>query len=115
MTKITAFCTATLAVVLSACSTVPGTLRAGTGVVEYVRAMGSPVAEPMSTYSQSSIHDPRATAGRLPDRSGMVGDEGQLSLRMDDGTRQVLANGNNQGFRAGDRVQVTPEGKVIRL
>ena len=37
----------------------------------------------------------------------------QLSLRMDDGTIQALTQ--DSPFYAGDRVQVTPQGRVIRV
>lgn len=38
----------------------------------------------------------------------------QLSLRMDDGTIQALTQ-DSPAFHAGDRVQVTPQGRVIRV
>jgi len=38
----------------------------------------------------------------------------QLSLRMDDGTIQTLTQ-DSSAFHAGDRVQVTPQGRVISV
>src|SRR5690242_7049781 len=38
----------------------------------------------------------------------------QLSLRMDDGTTQALTQASPD-FHAGDRIQVTPAGNVVRL
>lgn len=37
----------------------------------------------------------------------------QLTLRMDDGVVQNIVQ-DNRAFQAGDRVQVTPDGRVIR-
>jgi hypothetical protein len=36
-----------------------------------------------------------------------------MTLRMDDGTVQTLVV-DNRAFLVGDRVQVTPEGRMIR-
>jgi outer membrane lipoprotein SlyB len=38
----------------------------------------------------------------------------QLALRMDDGTTQAITQ-DSDAFKAGDRVQVTPEGRVLKL
>ena len=37
----------------------------------------------------------------------------QLELRMDDGTTQAITQ-DSGSFRAGDRIQVTPEGRVLQ-
>jgi outer membrane lipoprotein SlyB len=37
----------------------------------------------------------------------------QLSLRMDDGTQQAITQ-DSDAFQAGDRVQVAPEGRVLK-
>jgi outer membrane lipoprotein SlyB len=37
----------------------------------------------------------------------------QLSLRMDDGTTQTITQDSKE-FRAGDRVQITQEGRVLK-
>jgi outer membrane lipoprotein SlyB len=38
----------------------------------------------------------------------------QLSLRMDDGTSQAITQDSN-AFRAGERVQITPQGSITKL
>jgi len=38
----------------------------------------------------------------------------QLSLRMDDGTLQAITQ-DSKAFHAGDRVQVTQQGRVLKL
>ena len=38
----------------------------------------------------------------------------QLALRMDDGTTQAITQ-DSDAFHAGDRVQVTPEGRILKL
>ena len=38
----------------------------------------------------------------------------QLSLRMDDGTTQAITQ-DSDAFHAGERVQVTPQGRVLKL
>jgi outer membrane lipoprotein SlyB len=38
----------------------------------------------------------------------------QLTLRMDDGSTQQVTQDSAE-FKAGDRVQITPEGRVVRL
>lgn len=38
----------------------------------------------------------------------------QLTLRMDDGTTQAITQ-DSDAFHAGDRVQVTPQGRILKL
>jgi len=107
------------AVLLGACAVSPPdqtlSYRPGTGVVQEVRAARVALPRPGSGAIAGSeaargsygspierIMRPRWTEGH------------QLTLRMDDGsTQQVTQDGAT--FSAGDRVQVTPEGRVVRL
>lgn len=50
-----------------------------------------------------------ATVGHPIDRTGY-----RLTVRMDDGTLQSIAQ-DNRDFRVGDRVQLTADGRVIRM
>ena len=76
--------------------------RPGTGTVENVQA--ARVAIPGGTAPKTPLQ--QMTAPRW-----MEGH--QLSLRMDDGTVQAITQ-DSDAFHAGDRVQVTPEGRVLK-
>jgi hypothetical protein len=57
----------------------------------------------------------RATAGAGGTVGYVYGPAGyQLTLRMDDGSAQTIIQ-DNAGFRVGDRIQLTGDGRVIRL
>ncbi len=71
--------------------------RTGYGVVDSVAQVR--IAPPVSASGGSS--SPPFTAYRL-------------TLRMDDGTVQTIDE-DNRSFMAGDRVQITPDGHVIRM
>ena len=75
----------------------------GTGTVQDVRE--ARVAIPGGTAPKTALQDlarPRWMDGY------------QLSLRMDDGTAQVITQ-DSQEFQPGDRVQITPEGRVLKV
>ena len=77
--------------------------RPGTGTVENVR--DARVAIPGGTAPRTPLQEmakPRYMDGY------------QLSLRMDDGTTQALTQDSGE-FHAGDRVQVTQEGRVLKV
>ena len=74
----------------------------GTGTVESVRQ--ARVAIPGGTA-------PRTALGQMT-RARWV-DGYQLSLRMDDGTTQAITQDSAQ-FQAGDRVQVTEQGRILK-
>ncbi len=104
------------AALLGACAVSPPdntfAYKAGNGVVENVRT--ARVAIPAGTLPGSaaaggtvetpikSLTKPRWTEGY------------QLTLRMDDGTTQAITQ-DSDSFHAGDRVQVTPQGRVLKL
>ena len=77
--------------------------RPGTGTVQSVR--DARVAIPGGTAPKTPLQEmakPRWMDGY------------QLSLRMDDGTMQAITQ-NSSEFGAGDRVQVTQEGRVLKV
>jgi len=77
--------------------------RPGTGTVQ--SAQEARVAIPGGTAPRTPLQDlakPRWIDGY------------QLALRMDDGTTQAITQDSSE-FHAGDRVQVTPEGRVLKL
>ena len=77
--------------------------RPGTGTVQSVR--DARVAVPGGTAPKTPLQEmakPRWMDGY------------QLSLRMDDGTVQAITQ-NSSEFGAGDRVQVTQEGRVLKV
>lgn len=75
----------------------------GTGTVENVQA--ARVAIPGGTA-------PKTPLRQMTQPHWMEGY--QLALRMDDGTTQAITQ-DSDAFKAGDRVQVTPEGRVLKL
>ena len=77
--------------------------RPGTGTVENVQA--ARVAIPGGTAPQTPLRE--MTRARYMDGY-------QLALRMDDGTTQAITQ-DSDAFKAGERVQVTPEGRVLKL
>ena len=77
--------------------------RPGSGTVENVQA--ARVAIPAGTAPETPLR--QMTRPRYMDGY-------QLSLRMDDGTRQAITQ-DSDAFKAGERVQVTPEGRVLKL
>ena len=76
--------------------------RPGTGTVENVQH--ARVAIPGGTAPRTPLQ--RMTSPRWMDGY-------QLSLRMEDGTNQVLTQ-DSDDFHVGDRVQVTQEGRVLK-
>lgn len=55
---------------------------------------------------------PRTALGQMT-RARWI-DGYQLSLRMDDGTTQAITQDSAQ-FQAGDRVQVTDQGRILKV
>jgi outer membrane lipoprotein SlyB len=96
----------TSALVAAGCAVSPPdntyAFRPGTGTVENVQA--ARVAIPGGTAPKTPLQ--QMTAPRWMEGY-------QLSLRMDDGTSQTLTQ-DSDDFHAGDRVQVTPEGRVLK-
>src|SRR5690348_903837 len=92
-------------------------------------ASGCAVAPPDNTYAYKpgngtveSVHQARvaipggtapATALKQLAEPRWV-DGYQLALRMDDGTTQAITQ-DSDSFHAGDRVQVTPQGRILKL
>ena len=78
------------------------TYRPGYGVVEMIA---------MERYTAPRVPNAGtgATVGHPIDRTGY-----RLTVRMDDGTLQSIAQ-DNRDFRVGDRVQLTTDGRVIRM
>ena len=77
--------------------------RPGTGTVENVRE--ARVAIPGGTAPVTPLK-------RMTQSKWMEGY--QLSLRMDDGTVQAITQ-DSDSFHAGDRVQITQEGRVLKV
>jgi len=96
----------TSALVAAGCAVSPPdntyAFRPGTGTVENVQA--ARVAIPGGTAPKTPLQ--QMTAPRW-----MEGH--QLSLRMDDGTVQAITQ-DSDAFHVGDRVQVAPEGRVLK-
>jgi hypothetical protein len=96
--------TTTGAPVTSAGSSIPApkasasAWKPGAGVIQTI-SLGTPAAQDS------------ASAGGTT--SSAVSGPYRMSLRMDDGTVQTLIV-DNRAFLVGDRVQVTPEGRMIR-
>jgi hypothetical protein len=78
---------------------VPYAYRTGTGTVESVTRVEHGGAAAAGG----------GTAGRIVD-----GVAYRLSIRMDDGTLQTVLQ-DSAGFRVGDRVRLTTDGKILRL
>ncbi len=77
--------------------------KAGTGTVENVR--------------HARVKIPGGTAPSTPLKQAAEPrwiDGYQLALRMDDGSTQAITQ-DSDAFRAGDRVQVTPQGRILKL
>jgi len=91
--------TTTGAPVTSAGSSVPASAwKPGAGVIQTI-SLGAPAAQ--------------ASASAGGTTSSAVSGPYRMVLRMDDGTVQTLVV-DNRAFLVGDRVQVTPEGRMIR-
>jgi outer membrane lipoprotein SlyB len=96
------------ALVAAGCTTVSPpdntyAFRPGTGTVQSVQE--ARVAIPGGTAPKTPLQE--MTKPRWMDGY-------QLSLRMDDGTMQAITQNSSQ-FHAGDRVQVTQEGRVLKV
>ena len=74
---------------------------------------GFGIVEAIALERFASARTPSAgaggTVGHAIDRTGY-----RLSVRMDDGSVQTIAQ-DNRDFRVGDRVQLTADGRVIRM
>lgn len=92
-------------------------------------ATGCAVAPPDNTYAykpgtavvenvrQARVQIPGGTAPSTPLKQLTEPrwmDGYQLTLRMDDGTTQMITQ-DSDAFRAGERVEVTPQGRVLKL
>ena len=88
--------------------------KPGYGVVDSVKAVGAGV--PPGRTTGRIVGSPAAAGGATIPPARPAGSlEGyQLTLRMDDGTLQTITQ-TNRDFRVGDRVQVTSDGRVVRL
>ncbi|HEY1290388.1 MAG TPA: hypothetical protein VGF58_18810 [Burkholderiales bacterium] len=75
--------------------------KSGAGVIQTI-SLGAPSGSSDSASAGGTA--PSAVAGMGPYR---------MTLRMEDGTVQTL-NVDNRAFLVGDRVQVSPEGRMIR-
>ena len=83
----------------SAGSSVPASAwKPGVGVIQTI-SLGTPAAQ--------------ASASAGGTTSSAVSGPYRMTLRMDDGTVQTLVV-DNRAFLVGDRVQVTPEGRMVR-
>src|SRR5689334_23757349 len=74
--------------------------KSGAGVIETI-SLGAQKTEESASAGGTA---PSAVTGMGPYR---------MTLRMDDGSIQTL-NVDNRAFLVGDRVQVSPEGRMIR-
>jgi len=74
--------------------------KSGAGVIQTI-SLGAPKTEESASAGGTA---PSAVTGMGPYR---------MTLRMDDGTVQTLTV-DNRAFLVGDRVQVSPEGRMIR-
>jgi hypothetical protein len=121
MSRLTLSCCALAAIGMAGCSTyydpppvavrtAPGapvpaptassSWKSGVGVIQTI-SLGTPSAEDSASAGGTA---PSAVTGMGPYR---------MTLRMDDGTLQTLTV-DNRAFLVGDRVQVSPEGRMIR-
>ena len=80
--------------------------RPGYGVVEAIALERFAGAR---TPSAGAGGTASGTVGHAIDRTGY-----RLTLRMDDGGMQTIAQ-DNRDFRVGDRVQLTADGRVVRM
>lgn len=90
--------TTTGAPVAGAGSSAPSAWKSGAGVIQAI-SLGTPQAQ--------------ASASAGGTTASTVSGPYRMTLRMDDGTVQTLVV-DNRAFLVGDRVQVTPEGRMIR-
>jgi len=74
--------------------------KSGAGVIQTI-SLGAPKTEESASAGGTA---PSAVTGMGPYR---------MTLRMDDGSVQTLSV-DNRAFLVGDRVQVSPEGRMIR-
>ena len=77
--------------------------KPGAGVIQSI-SLGTPSARSAEASASAGGTAPSAVTGMGPYR---------MTLRMDDGTVQTLIV-DNRAFLVGDRVQVSPEGRMIR-
>lgn len=101
----TAVTTTTGAPVVSAGSSAPAPTassawKPGAGTIQSI-SLGAPPASPSASAGGTA---PSAVTGTGPYR---------MMLRMDDGTVQTLVV-DNRAFLVGDRVQISPEGSMVR-
>lgn len=107
---------AVAAAFLGACAVSPPdntfAYKTGTGVVENVRTARVAIpggALPGSAAAGGSVETPLKNLTKPRWTEGY-----QLTLRMDDSTTQMLTQDSN-AFQVGERVLVTPEGRVAKL
>src|SRR5258708_38981620 len=103
-----------LAVVASAAVLAPGCAGVSPPDNTYAFKPGNATVE---NVRQARVQIPGGTAPATPLKrftqpSWMDGY--QLSLRMDDGTTQAITQ-DSASFHAGDRVQITEQGRVLKL
>jgi hypothetical protein len=73
---------------------------------------GAGVIQSISLGAPSGSSDSASAGGSAPAAVTGMGPY-HMTLRMDDGSVQTLA-ADNRAFLVGDRVQVSPEGRMIR-
>lgn len=86
--------------------------KAGTGTVESVREARVAVPSGAIAGSASAGGSYNTPVDRLAQPRWVQGH--QITLRMDDGTVQAVTQ-NSPAFKSGDRVQVTQDGRVVRV
>jgi len=89
----------------------PTTPVATTGGVPVVSASSKATSGVIQTISLASQANASASAGGTS--ASAASGPYRMTLRMDDGSLQTLVV-DNRAFLVGDRVQVTPEGRMIR-
>jgi len=91
--------------ILGACAVSPPDnsfgFRPGVGVIEAAEPTRVAVPRPAGGSPLDDLFRPRWTEGH------------QLTLRMEDGTSQQVTQ-SSDGFKAGDRVEVTADGRVLK-
>lgn len=112
-------CTAFFASLMTACAVSPPdnttSYRPGTGVVQEVRVARVSLPDQQSGGAIAGSEAARGSYGSPVERIFRPRwTEGyQLTLRMDDGSTQAITQ-DSPDFKAGDRVQITPEGRVLK-
>ena len=106
-------------VILAGCAVAPPddtvAFRSGNGVIEAVQSARVALPRPGS----GSVAGSEAAGGSYGSPVERVfrprwTDGYQLTLKMDDGTSQKITQ-DSAGFQVGDRVQITPEGRVAKI